>query len=602
MTRLPARVAVAAALFVLGACSHAGDRPRHVVLISLDTVRADRLGCYGHPDAGTPHFDALAARGVRCDQAMTPMPLTLPAHASLLTSHLPLRHGVRHNELHGLPDGAVTLAEILQAAGWRTGAFVGSAVLAPIHGLGQGFSVYSDVPASATKSFLMTERSALDVNRDALAWLDSAGGAPTLLFVHYMEAHAPYEPPDPERSRFGSDPYQGEIATLDRALGELLAGLDERGIGQDALVIVVADHGEGLGEHGELSHGALLYESTLRVPMIFAGPGVRAAGIVADPVSLVDVMPTILEAVGLPARSDADGLSLWPALAGREKSRAGRSLYAETFMGRLDFGWAELRAVRRDELKYIGAPRPELYDIRADPGERTNLHAGQAAAAADLGRELARLVTAERDAMAPAQVQLTEAEREALQALGYLSAAHAGTTQASRPDPKDRIQDLAALQRGVGFAGAGKVEEAEHELRALLATRPDMVDARLNLINLLRKAGRNADALTLAREGVEDAARTPGGEGLASRLHLSVAGIHFQEGRLPEAAAELELALRGPQAPQTHLTLAVLYEDLGRPDEALRVLKRMESLRLDTADSIAMRAMLEKSAGSPVIH
>lgn len=586
-------------LLVSGACSRGPERPRSVVIVSLDTVRADRLGCHGRADAGTPRLDALAARGARFERAMTPTPLTLPAHASLLTSRLPLRHGVRHNEIHALPEAATTLAEALRGAGLRTGSFVGTAVLSPKHGLGQGFDAHTGVEPAPGAAFVMAERSAADVNRDVLGWLDGLGGEPYFAFVHYMEAHAPYAPPEPERTRFAADPYQGEIATLDRAVGELLDGLAARGLADSTLVVVVADHGEGLGEHGELSHGAFLYESTLHVPMIVAGPGVEPAQAIATPVSLVDVMPTVLDALDVPQPADLDGVSLWATLSRGSPAAADRPLYAETFMGRIDFGWSELRAIRRGEWKYVEAPRPELYDLAADPGEERDAFAAETARAESLRDALHAAMTAEGSGPAPDWPELSAAEREALQSLGYVSGSHAGATPSTLPDPKDRIEDLAALQRGIGAAGSGRLDEAERELRPLVAARPEMIEARVSLLGVLVKRGLDDEAMALAQEGLRQAAALPAGEAMASRLHLELARLHLREGRAPEAAAEFEHAVAGPQIPETHLTLAVLYLDLGRRDDALRVLGGMRQRGLATRYSDALLAWLQGRGPQP---
>jgi arylsulfatase A-like enzyme len=360
------RIGALALLAVFAGC---GERPHDLVLISIDTLRADRLGSYGRQGAGTPHLDRLARSGARFSDAMAPAPITLPSHASLFTGLDPSRHGVRHNGLYALDERAQTLAERLRDAGFRTGAFVASVALAARHGLDQGFERYTEPGGDQSRGlFFLAERPAQQVNRDALAWLDElATSERVFLFVHYMEPHAPFEPPEPELSRFAGDRYQAEIAASDRALGELLAHLAARGRLRHALVAVVGDHGESLGEHGELSHGIFVYQSTLHVPLILAGPGVPPSRVVDEPVSLIDLMPTLLAAAGL--EEDQDGRSLWPALRG--ESLGPRALYGESFAPRLDFGWSELRVWRRGAEKWTTSssaiPRSGSIWPRASP-------------------------------------------------------------------------------------------------------------------------------------------------------------------------------------------------------------------------------------------
>jgi arylsulfatase A-like enzyme len=586
------------ALAFLG-CQRGEEIPRNVLLVSIDTVRADRIGCYGREDAGTTTLDALAARGARFADATAPSPMTLPSHASLFSGHDPLRHRVRHNGLFALPPDAVTLAERFAGAGFRTGAFVGSIVLAEQYGLSQGFETYT-VPGreAAPGLFYVSERSAQAVNRDALAWLDSLGEERFFLFAHYMEPHAPYEPPEPERSRF-RDRYQGEVAAADRALGELLAGLAERGRLDATLVLVVSDHGESLGEHGELTHGLFLYQSTLHVPMLAAGPGVRPGHVVHAPVGLVDVAPTLLDAIGLEAGEAGDGESLWPAMSGTE-GRRGRGIYAETFVPRFDYGWSELRALRRDGLKYVVAPRPELYSLPEDPGESRNLAGSERASAVAMATEIEALVARlEARGPEPGRVQLAPEEREALESLGYLRGSGDGGVPSTLADPKDRIGEVAALDRPDRLLRQGRHAEAERVLRELIEANPAYLDTRLRLVVVLIHQGKT-EAAAAAGRGLDEAAeRAPHGRRIAAQAHLLLAQMYLDQERIEEASRELERALAAPQPSTVHDLLAAIYHDLGRRGDAIRVLRDLASSGQASERSRHMLRLLEAQGPPP---
>jgi arylsulfatase A-like enzyme len=577
------RVVALALLVGLAGC---GERPHDLVLISIDTLRADRLGSYGRDGAGTPHLDRLARRGARFSDAMAPAPLTLPSHASLFTGLDPSRHGVRHNGLYALDASADTLAERLQAAGFRTGAFVASVALAARHGLDQGFERYTEPGGDQARGlFFLAERPAAQVNRDALAWLDTLDpGERMFLFVHYMEPHAPFEPPEPELSRFAGDRYQGEVAASDRAVGELLAHLAARDRLRRALVAVVGDHGESLGEHGERSHGIFVYQSALHVPLLRAGPGVPGARVVDEPVSLVDLMPTLLAAVGLAA--EPGGRGLWPALRGG--SLGPRALYGESFAPRLDFGWSELRVWRRGAAKWIDAPRPELYDLEADPAERVDLAARQPERARALADELAAHLAA-GGAEASRRIELPEAAREALAALGYLSGAHEGSPSQALADPKDRIADAVALERATRLGQHGRYADAVAELRALIRARPHLYDARLRAAALLALGGSPEEAIAETRALIEVAGRAPQGERLVSRAHRLLADLHRSRGELELAARSYERALAMPQPDAVRADLAAIYRELGRPEDAARVLGSAADGPGDAASDAPMR-------------
>jgi len=586
--------AAGAGILALGCPAPPAPAPRDILLVSIDTLRADCVGAYGKEDAGTPVIDALAARGVRFADAMAPSPITLPSHTSLLTGLDPLRHRVRHNGLFALSPGIETLAERLASAGFRTGAFVGSVVLARRYGLARGFERYTAPGYRETPGVLfLGERPAEDVNRDALSWIDTIGDESFFLFVHYMEPHSPLRPPEPERTRFAEDLYQAEIAATDRALGDLLDGLRARGRLDETLVMLVADHGESRNEHGEISHGIFLYQSTLHVPMIAAGPGVIPGRVETAPVGLVDVTPTLIEAAGVPPSPDGDGVSLWPLLAGRGAAPE-RALYAESYMTRFNYGWSELRALRRGSEKYVSAPRPELYRLDDDPGEMTNRAGEDSERASALAAELAsRIARAEERASRPDPVTLGPDERRALAALGYMPGPYSEQGSDGLPDPKDHIAEAAALDRAAMLQRAGITSEAIAALRFLVSANPAFLEARVRLVLLLLTASRPDEALD-EMTALDAAARAvPEGDKVAARAHLLIGGMFAEREEFADAARELERALATPQPPDVYVLLAAIRHDLGDVDGALRVLNELEATGEATESSREMLRYLE---------
>jgi arylsulfatase A-like enzyme/thioredoxin-like negative regulator of GroEL len=439
-----------------------------VVLVTLDTLRADRVGCYGAERAHTPTIDELATKGVRFTTAISPAPVTLPAHASLLTGLDPPRHGVRHNGIFRLPDDVPTLAERFRDAGFATAAAVGAVVLDRQHGLDRGFDHYDDSMSgrTASRATSYAERTADQVVDSVLSWLE---GAPErfFLWVHLYDPHADYDPPAGFRAAFPGDPYAGEIAFADSELRRLLETLEQR-FGEDStLVVVTSDHGESLGQHGELSHSLTVYDATQRVPLVMAGPGLPSGLVLEEPVGLVDVAPTLLSLAHLPPFADTSGIDLRQVIAG-EKTRD-RVHYVETLVPQLDFGWSPLLGVRSPGFKYVRAPRPELYDLTIDPNEMRDLSGERP----DLVAELDALVE-ERLARARESVPLVAPEsdhRALLEALGYVVPENAtlsiGTGPTHALDPKDGLPIVARLIRGMTLTSEHRFDEALAEMAPL---------------------------------------------------------------------------------------------------------------------------------------
>jgi len=550
------RVALLAALAV-GCRAPAPPAARHLVLVTIDTLRADRVGAYGYGPARTPRLDGLAGAGVRFDAAFTVAPLTLPAHASILTGRRPPGHGARHN---GMVMAAVpTLATVLDAAGFATGAFVAAFPLDRRFGLTPGFDVYGDRLPRGADGRPANERPGRRVVDEALAWWQAQRGR-TFLWVHLFEPHAPYGDAA-DRAPVG-ERYDAEIAEADRQLGRLLDGLGARR--PDTLVVVAADHGEAFGEHGEIGHSLFVYDTTLRVPLVVAGPGVPVAAVVAAPVSLIDLMPTALARLAVPAPA-ADGVDLSAAMAGAPL--AARSLYAESFAPLLDFGWSPLRSLRDGTWKYIAAPRPELYDMAADAGETRD----RRAEVPDVARRLAASVAAISGDEPTAMPVAGETARR-LQSLGYVSARSAGAA-VTRADPKDRREVAARLAAVTSGEVTGPA--LEPALRAILADDAGNPQALLRLGVVLAATGRCGEAEGRFADAI--AAGMP-----TADAHLGLAGCLAGRGRVGEALEVLGRAdAVEPGNPVVLANRGLLLSDGGRAGEAVPWLARAVELDPD---------------------
>lgn len=468
-----------------------GSAGPDVLLVTIDTLRADHVGAYGAERARTPTLDALAARGARFETAIAVTPITLPSHASLLTGVWPPRHGVRHNGTFELGEDLPTLAERHRAAGHATGAVVGAVVLRARYGLDRGFDHYDDrIGSRRAGAAGYLERTAAEVTDAALAWLRELGPRPFFLWIHYYDPHLEHRAPAPFAAAHPGRPYDAEIAYVDAELGRLLRALQAAGRLDRTLVTVTSDHGESLGEHGETNHGLTLYDAAVRVPWIVAGPGVPAGRVVRGIARGVDVAPTLLALAGLPGLPEADGRDLSGALVSGTTGAAWA--YAETLLPQLDFGWAPLHAIRTDAHLYVRAPRRELYDLASDPDQRDD-RSGEPGAAARmdaLDAHVQAVLEARSDA---SQVALDPDERARLQALGY--ALPEAPVPETGLDPKDGLAHQALVQRGARALAEGRYAEAEPALRAFLEVAPDSARVHGLLASTLLYTGRAAEAL-----------------------------------------------------------------------------------------------------------
>ena len=499
--RLLGAVVLAAAAFVLIALiarpGIISSTPPNLLLITVDTLRADRLGAYGWARAATTGIDGLAARGVLFEDAFTVAPITLPAHATLLTGRLPPRHGIRGNSFYTLPAAQVTLSELLKAGGYRTAAVVGAAVLDSRFGLNSGFDLYDDEMPGTEGGPLIAERDATAVVSRALTWLDQdRGRTPFFLWVHLFDPHHPYAPPEPLRSQFPDAPYDGEIAHVDREIGRLLSALEARKELDDTLVVLTSDHGESLGEHGEATHGVFLYDSTLHIPLIVAGPGVpKGRRIAGDPVSLVDVLPTILGRLNLDPPGTLEGQDL---LAERTSRR--EFVYSETYLPRDFYNWSELQALRSSDTKFIRAPRDELFELTTDPREAHNLAERHPPAIARLTRLLGETV---RDPEVAGAATPDAVLAQRLQSLGYVAGAPPGPSihdaATARPDPKSRVHLVKQLDEALAFARSSQKDLAVPVLRDILSADPTNYLAAHTLGEVLFDLRRDPDAISAYR-------------------------------------------------------------------------------------------------------
>jgi arylsulfatase A-like enzyme/Tfp pilus assembly protein PilF len=531
-------------LLLLLAAACRKSPPPNVLLITLDTFRADRIG------PQTPALVALAREGVNFAAASSPVPLTLPAHASLLSGLLPLHHALRNNGIGTLPASRATLTTALAGAGYRTGAFVGSFILDHRFGLGRGFERYDDDIARGAGDASGTfeaERRGSDVVDRALAWLAARDARPFFLWVHLYDAHAPYAPPQPYPQT-----YDGEVAFVDAQVARLLGSIDRA----NTIVAVVGDHGEALGAHGELTHGLLLYEPTLHVPLIVAAPSL-APRVVRTPVSTVDVAPTLAALAGVSLASGLDGRDL-ELRSGREP--VAMPVYAETQYP-ATFGWSELAAMRLSATKLIAAPQPELFDLSRDPGELVNVLTTERRAMRDLSARLDRL---RATAVAPRAASVDAETRAKLASLGYVAPVANAPPAAERRDPKSAAPLFRRFEEASALVNAGRAREAIALLEALVRDDPANHVFRETLARALRQSGDAPRAVVLYREAVALAPNDADAwYNLASALQES--GSSAEGDQALAAAARLD-----PGRPEVHNIRGSALAEQGKLDEAER--------------------------------
>jgi choline-sulfatase len=607
--------------------------PKHVVIITIDTLRADRLGVYGSTTVATPNLDRLAAEGAMAQQASVHVPLTRPSHISLFTGLYPAEHGIRDNVSPPLGGKVPVLAEILQQHGFKTAAFVSSIVLSRQSGLARGFADYSDSfdLGEDDARFLNTIQKRGDATvAEVTAWLGAAGADRRFAWVHLYDPHDPYEPPEPYATQYAGRPYDGEVAWSDELVGRIDAALASTKLRDDTLFIVTSDHGEGLDEHREAVHGFFVYESTLAVPLLMRGPGIAPGTRLTAVARSVDVMPTVLDLLGLAAQAPkVSGRSLAAALRGTRLDE--EPTFAESLVPLVHYGWSDLRAVRDGQWKYILAPRPELYDLEQDPHELQNLIEREPQRARAYRSGIEQRLREEQALLretGPAAASVPADLLEKLGALGYVSSSGPAASRASGADPKDKIEEyqivntlmregLVDLREGrfaASYAGFQKLfgrgvdsfeahyyaaralvglqrwREAATHYEGALQKLPAYTAAYVGLADVHLADGKPGLALDAVRRGLKlapDDPRLIEREGDVARRMADPAGA----GRAYERVAQL-----APKDALVRVKLGEVYRDLGRPADAARLLR--EAVQLDPGTASYWNSLGMVLAGS----
>ncbi len=516
-----------AAVFLAAGCARREPvfRGAPVVIVCVDTLRADRLPVYGYRSVETPNLDSLAADSIVFDNAISHVPLTLPSHVSLFTGLLPFQHGVRDNLGYRLAETHTTLATRLKTMGYATGAAVSSVVLARNTGIARGFDFYEDAVEArdVAQAVGQVQRSGDETERLLAGWITGlAQNARFLAFLHLYEPHTPYEAPEPFRSRYPAKPYDGEIAAADAITGRFLDFLKSRQLYDRSLVVFLSDHGEGLGDHGEDEHGIFLYREEVRIPLFVKLPGSRLGGKrVGEPVQIADVVPTIVAALGEKPDETLPGRSLLAFVEGKGPVRR---IYSETVYPRYHFGWSDLASLTEDRYQYIHAPRPELYDWRVDPAEKKDLAAGLPPPFRSMRAELAAI---HRPLQAPGPSD-PETVRK-LASLGYIGTA-APTGEKNLPDPKDRIGTIELLKEASRLASEFRDAEGIALLSRVVEENPRMLDAWEALARAFRRSGRTRDAIVALESADRLGPGTP-------QILLGLADLHLENRDFERARA-----------------------------------------------------------------
>jgi arylsulfatase A-like enzyme/Flp pilus assembly protein TadD len=634
---MPASAGVAVRGKDVGKAPSAAKRP-NIILITLDTTRADRMGFLGSTRGLTPSLDALARQSVIFTRAYAQVPLTTPSHAALLTGTYPQFSHIKDlgtqlgKDLPYLPD-------LLHQHGYQTAAFIGAQILDPAGtapGFERGFDLY-DADFHQRKPgedrYKSIERRAEDVANRAMGWLSRHQQGPFFIWLHFYDPHDPYDPPEPFRSHFASAPYDGEIAYTDSIVGSLMDVLDRHGLFQECVIAVAADHGEAFGEHGEERHGMFLYDETIHVPLLLKLPEGRYHGKrVEERVALADVAPSLLEAAGIPIPAAMQARSLFPLVGAAKSAGVGkanspaRPIYSETNYAHRTFGWAELQSWRTGKYMYVQAPKRELYDQSSDPGARHNLAVGSKAVADTLEAQLTGFL--QKTSSGPiVQGELDPAQVEKLRALGYLASDSTEENNGKRAaiDPKDKIEIANRFHRAIADREEDRYDEAIAELRAIVAVEPELGSAYLELggalaqeqkyqeaLNALRMAtvktpnsgmAHSALGSLLIKTGQWDAALpemqaavvcTPG----SSLMHFDLAAVQTHLKHFPEAIEEYESALKiDPDYFEASMFYGRFLLQTGHPDAALPKLLHAARINPDSAEVHAFLADAYRQLG-----
>jgi arylsulfatase A-like enzyme/tetratricopeptide (TPR) repeat protein len=552
-------IILAVIIFFYFVSSRSGVKRRgdlNVLLIIVDTLRADRVGYSGH-EIETPNMDYLAANGSRFMDAVCQYPMTLPSHVCIFTSTFPQYHGIKNNGNYYLEEGYTTLAEILKGKGYTTSAFIGAAVLERKFGLAQGFDDYDDT--FKTPEFLKAleaQNLAEDVFESARGWFEKNYQKRFFMWVHFYDPHAPYSPPPPYDKKY-ADPYDGEVAYTDVYVGKLIEMLRGRGMLGKTLIVLTSDHGEGLGEHEEVTHGVFLYDTTLKVPLVFHCPGVVPKGrVIEGQVRSVDLMPAILDILNIERPVSLQGKSLIPLME-KDSSKVFDS-YAETYFPLLSNGWSPLKCISTGRYKYIKAPRPELYDLSVDPGELRNIVDEKVELARELGERLEGMERMYSSEKAPGRRVLSFEEREKLRSLGYVEFFEEKDLKKSAlSDPKDKIKIFAQIQKAYDFFWKRQLDKIEEILKEISPLDPD----------------------------------NPG-------IHYLYARLYFIAAKFKEASEELKRVLQvNNRHTDALLLLGLCYLNMNEPDRAIKELEKIPQIIPQDVESLSLLSMAYRDKG-----
>jgi len=476
----------------------------NIILITLDTTRADRIGCYGYEKGETPNLDSLARRGVKFENVYSQVPLTLPSHCSLLTGTYPIYHRVRNNGFYHLDSNHQTLAEILKEKGFKTAAFIASFILDSRFGLDQGFDEYDDQfsPDETLKNF-RSERRAEEVFRSFSAWLDRNAKEKFFSWIHFFDPHTPYDPPSPFKEKFIHNPYDGEISYMDFYVGKIVEKLEEKHLLGRSLMILVGDHGEAFGEKGELEHGLFLYDVTLKVPLIMYSPSLLPEGLVIEKrVRLIDLMPTILDFLKIKKKTASQGESLFPFITLKKKEDL--PTYIETFSPKENFGWSELVGIVEGQWKYIHAPRPELYNLKNDPEENKNVFGEEEKISFSMKNRLEKIIDQYSSKTKEPLRRLSREEQERLRSLGYLGGEPSTLPLKGKlPDPKDKIEEYRLYYLAKRLEAEGNFSDAAKIYEKLILENPEVAWNYVYLALAYEKMKRMEEAIKTLERGLE---------------------------------------------------------------------------------------------------
>jgi arylsulfatase A-like enzyme/Tfp pilus assembly protein PilF len=560
----------------------ADKKDLNLLIITVDTLRADHVGIYGYKKINTPNIDNLGEKGVIFTQAFCHVPLTLPSHCSLFTGTLPVFHGVRDNG-YRLPSFNITLAEIIKRKGYQTAAFVGAFPLDSRFGLNKGFDVYDDLYGSKNliRDLSFIERRAEGVNKKAIEWITRNKNSRFFVWVHYFDPHTPYEPPPPFKHEYIGREYDGEIAYTDHSIGKLLDKLNELKLVEKTLIVLTSDHGEGLGDHNEMTHGIFIYDSTLRVPLIFYNPALfPKSRIVSEQVGLIDVMPTILDLMGLPRSPKIQGKSFRPSLL-KEKSNSNDYCYIESVAAMMDRNWAPLQGVRTGDWKYIDAPLPELYDLKSDPKEKKNIIEKNTKIAQHLRRKLLRVIKNNSSPLSSHvfKAEIEEETKEKLKSLGYITGRTIGG-DIERPDPKIMIEVDNIFNEAIIASETGNLKMAGKLYDKVLQKQPNFIIGYEYAAYNYYKMGKIDKAISLLQKALDLK--------LINNSLLARLGLYYQEtGKLIKSKEILEnLVQEDKNYAEAHNYLGVTYYKSGQLKKAVNSFKN--ALTLDNDYAMAM--------------